>query len=482
MTTQVQLPGPQAVSSLRTSIDKALTTRQFDNRISQYLQPSDIDNLASNLNVRNIVESDETIPRVKKDLLVNDIGRNGRRMFVICLAANITMDYLSIFLLHGATDAEIPFAHDKFNDQPQDVRENASVFNEFQYLVPQVLTGGDFAAHYSSAGVPIELPGSSQGVEPLGFGVSGAVYKARIDTDYCKIPEITAESDQVGLTREVAIKVYKLGNKVQEIHARREISFADTLATDRPHKHVMKSYAAFTVHTQGQSEDSRYLVSELAQNSLQGLMLNESISSEKMTQGEGWVQQQIRGLAGALKLIHEPQDSRTGVHHDIKPDNILACGKGVTLKFTDWGCASFRASDDTPLSSPKTSARGQFPYLPPEHLDILPAGSPTGRPHDIWALGCVFTEILVWLTEGKDGHGTFAKDVYEKEGEHNCWFVGQDSTLDLSKVLKDKLDLLELGKWRNLVSIIRKMFTIDPQKRITARDLVIALDDPRNQI
>ncbi|KAH3917331.1 hypothetical protein HBH56_055570 [Parastagonospora nodorum] len=192
MTTQVYVPGPRAATSLHTYINDVLTTRYFDNKISRYLRPSDIDKLANDLNVRNIVESDRTIPRVKKNLLINVIKRKGRRMFIICVAAKITMHYLSIFLLHRATDAEIPFAHDKFIDQPQDVRDNASLFNEFQHLVPQALTGGGFAAHYSSAGVPIELPGSSQGVESLGSGVSGTVYKARLDTDYCKIPEITA--------------------------------------------------------------------------------------------------------------------------------------------------------------------------------------------------------------------------------------------------------------------------------------------------
>lgn len=484
MTTQVDHRNPQAASSLRGYIKNVLKTRHFDNMTSQYLLPSDLNLLASHLNIKNIVESDKTIPSVEKDLLVNEIERKGRRMFVICVAAGVTMDYLSIFLQHAATDAEIPFTEDKFSEQPQDVRDNASDFNRFQYLVPQVLTNGDFAASYSSAGVPIELLSSSQGVDPLGSGVSGAVYKARLDADYCHISDVRADPDLVGLTQEVAIKVYQLNSGVQQAHAKREISFAETIATDRHHKHIMKSYAAFTVHTQGQSGESCYLVSELAKKSLQGLMINDQVTSERMLKGAEWVKQQIRGLADALRLIHKPQNGYTGVHHDIKPDNILVCGKNNNLKFTDWGCASFKGADFTPSSSPKTSARGQFPYLPPEHLSDSPTGRPTGRPHDVWALGCVFTEMLVWLTEGKDSHGTFATKVYKNvnEDDHDCWFVGRGNTLTLSQVLKDKLDLLGTGTWRNLVSIIRKMFIIDPQNRITVEDLVTDLNDSQNQI
>ncbi|KAF2035538.1 kinase-like protein [Setomelanomma holmii] len=198
--------------------------------------------------------------------------------------------------------------------------------------------------------------------------------------------------------------------------------------------------------------------------------LPRNYSKRSKTMNEFWLLKQMWGIAGALANIHNPRRERRGYHHDIKPHNMLVFKESAnTIKFTDWGCASF---DDYRgnTASPTSGRHGMFPYLPPESF----GGVPTSRPHDIWSLGCVFVELLVWFIEGIPQLDQFTRTVADANvpgGRYGCWYLHTNGTSTRRSVLDIKLNHLEQVDGRKcapLVKTIRRMFDVRPKHRINA--------------
>ncbi|KAF5716645.1 serine threonine kinase, partial [Fusarium globosum] len=131
-----------------------------------------------------------------------------------------------------------------------------------------------------------------------------------------------------------------------------------------------------------------------------------------------WITSQCRGLVEALGEIHQAnivtgsaeeeasksQVKNFGIHLDIKPTNILYFSQETAnhplgiLKIADFGLT--RCSQE---------------YRSPEH-DI---GYVISRKVDIWALGCVFSELLTWmLLEHK------ARDEFRQARKQDALFSG----------------------------------------------------------
>ncbi|KAJ2894400.1 kinase-like protein [Zalerion maritima] len=139
-----------------------------------------------------------------------------------------------------------------------------------------------------------------------------------------------------------------------------------------------------------------------------------------------WAIEQWSGLSRALQCIHEgsPATDSTlhpeqyGRHGDIKPSNILcftpkdsSSFQGV-LKISDFGMAEFQRRD-TKLRSKVEDLRGISPtYRPPE--SEIPSNKVTSR-FDIWCIGCVYLEFVIWLLLGFDGVAAFSRERCEDD-------------------------------------------------------------------
>lgn len=135
-----------------------------------------------------------------------------------------------------------------------------------------------------------------------------------------------------------------------------------------------------------------------------------------------WVVEQCLGLAQALNKIHNWQDSqndsveadrlnvttssretrRYGRHGDIKPENILWFKDepdndttGV-LKISDFGLTRFN-SQHSASRQPRRGFSVSYTYRAPEIE--LEEGYMT-RSYDIWTLGCLYIEFVIWLLMG----------------------------------------------------------------------------------
>lgn len=129
---------------------------------------------------------------------------------------------------------------------------------------------------------------------------------------------------------------------------------------------------------------------------------------------------QILGLAEALNAAHNPTDSKfEGLnfrHGDLKPENILRFrndegAKGIgAFKIGDWGLAK-QHNIITVLRNVNTStAWGTRAYEPPEEASsqgaslIVPVpgqrSKKRSRLYDVWSMGCITLEFLIWLAYG----------------------------------------------------------------------------------
>jgi serine/threonine protein kinase len=132
-----------------------------------------------------------------------------------------------------------------------------------------------------------------------------------------------------------------------------------------------------------------------------------------------WVARQCLGIASGIVEIHrhltnqsskeqgekcegQKTDSLYGRHGDIKPRNILWFKDGPdpdgmgTLVITDFGIAEMNSKNS---KSGKSNRNIKFSptYCAPEaHVP----GGEIRQSYDIWTLGCLYLEFLVWLMGG----------------------------------------------------------------------------------
>lgn len=170
----------------------------------------------------------------------------------------------------------------------------------------------------------------------------------------------------------------------------------------------------------------------------------------------------------AVQFCHE----QLGIYHrDLKPENILIADGGMTLKLADFGLATNdTVSEDYGCGSTFYMSPGMLVvicslqcvasslsliFIFTECLSSIPYA--TG-PNDVWSLGV----ILVNLTSGRN--------PWKKASLDDPTFR---SYVNDSHVLKRILPSLS----DDLHSIIRRIFCIDPTKRITLpelRDAILA--------
>lgn len=188
------------------------------------------------------------------------------------------------------------------------------------------------------------------------------------------------------------------------------------------HKHLISLLATY------QQGNEYYLIFPWARGDLRSYWKDinpePSMNHDTIT----WMADQCYGIARGLYKIHqhetayfrrsgdhpfapkEPISSRArsgslklfGRHGDIKPQNIL-CFDSVdsklgmpTLKITDLGLAEFKTSiANIYKSSSKVSMTAA--YRPPEYDT---GNGKVGQSHDIWALGCLYLEMIAWILGG----------------------------------------------------------------------------------
>lgn len=222
-----------------------------------------------------------------------------------------------------------------------------------------------------------------------------------------------------------------------------------------------------------------------------------------------WFLEQLQGLASALKMIHDltdeedlaepsspmlqppspvlPEERMSAWHHDLKPENILFFWhtdppRGY-LRISDWGSGKVNTyrSGKTSINTP--SPTGTPTYEPPE---VLVEGR-TSRPYDVWSLGCVFLELLIWALFDFEAVKRFKKERYARRDlsaifsreDDAFWQRDESQSIVLRKAvdayilrLEDRVKRLQRPKaFQAVVDLIKAMLNVDRGRRITALDV-----------
>lgn len=163
-----------------------------------------------------------------------------------------------------------------------------------------------------------------------------------------------------------------------------------------------------------------------------------------------WMLKQLRGLCDGLNVLHE-HNCR---HGDIKPENILLFTEGGymgTLRLADVGLAKIhelattqRIKEYVHTNTNDATVR----YVAPQFGNVI------SRKSDVWALGCVFLEFLIWTLYGNEELQNFNKTVPRfSSGEEDApgintavqwWIKHMGSVLDLpDTALSDLLGVIK---------------------------------------
>ena len=214
-----------------------------------------------------------------------------------------------------------------------------------------------------------------------------------------------------------------------------------------------------------------------------------------------WFLEQLLGLANALHNLHNfadkrspasastlvapsPEVRKSGWHHDIKPENILYYqdigAKHGTFRIADFGSGKVHTYRSGSVNT--RSPNGTLTYEPPE----AKLEGATSRPYDVWSLGCVFLELLIWAIFNNEAvEGFTAERVARRFPESRTdafeddafWQMKEDNTPFLRGAVSYRIDELrkvalthEAQPFKEVVELIEKM--LDPYRRTR----IIALD------
>lgn len=273
-----------------------------------------------------------------------------------------------------------------------------------------------------------------------------------------------------------------------------------------PNKHIVTHLATWT------QDDRYYMLFPYAKCNLREYM-------ERVTFGGPdnenilWLLKQLRGLAKAIRTIHNlstretpkptpslappnlAQEKKSGWHHDLKPENILyypdpdyniISSNSGTFRIADFGAGKIHTYQSRSIGT--QSPNGTQTYEPPE----AKSEGATSRPYDIWSLGCVFLELLIWAVFDFETVKKFAREREDRRypdskieitTDDAFWQMAEDGRAYLRKSVNQRMELLrkyalqpEWHAFMEVLDLVSRMLEVDRPKRISALDLWDTLD------
>ena len=389
--------------------------------------------------------------------VVSSLSLTSWRLLSICIYAQVSVKYIVRALQAGIDDTKLPLskgtAPHVFPDQVlEKLCEVQCHFTALQF--DHAWQDDAYRLVSDDCIVPIHWKPES---DFLGRGRFGVVYKVRIH------PEHISFSHEV--THQFAMKMFTASDYHDDAHGLLLEAKPLKDLSQLQHQNLVVPVASW------QQNATLSILFQQATSNLETFL--KDIPQPSHNKNEVlWFFEQMRGLADALRLIHNvgpsglapatPEDGRrdhfAGYHHDIKPANILVFNDSSgrhdpIFKIADFGMSRVAqkfAHDDRH----KYSQYGTLRYRPPEEHEQS-SGQVSA---DIWSFGCVLAEILNWMIDpGKLGNDT-----------------DQHPMVDKARYLVTACK--RRGAFEDLAILIRRMLSIDPQQRPTASSVFNDLD------
>ncbi len=202
--------------------------------------------------------------------------------------------------------------------------------------------------------------------------------------------------------------------------------------------HLIKA-TAFYKKKNGDAEEYYFLFPWAKHGNLRTFW-KEKIPSIHDSSYMKWVFDQLVGLTDAIETLHH-QGEKTCRHGDLKPENVLCFNKsGSTAEKDQTSCVlvisdvglSRTHDNPTQLRSKSRMVAGEtLAYAAPE-TELFPE-RPTSRRYDIWSLGCLYLEFVIWLLYGIEELKRFGDDIGVGAGRR-FYIITSTSTLNVGRL------------------------------------------------
>jgi serine/threonine protein kinase len=203
-----------------------------------------------------------------------------------------------------------------------------------------------------------------------------------------------------------------------DANAKREVEALKIIRKEVKSDHVMKAIAYFQQrHINSQTLDHCFILPWAQRGNLRDFWIDGQTSSKTDL---NWVLRQLLGLIEAIAEMHGLKGDRNLRHGDLKPENILCFQDDpqseIRLVITDVGLAKTHAKatdkrmEMQEFTSTKVStSRYEAPELKAQDdkARVLP------RAFDVWAMGCIGMEFVIWLLYGLTGLVRFTDETME---------------------------------------------------------------------
>ncbi|ORY12267.1 kinase-like domain-containing protein [Clohesyomyces aquaticus] len=477
-------------------IEDRTVTYNFRGHDQEFLPKDALEEVTARQNIEEAVLRDANLrlnPQ-ERNKLIDTISTKAPKLFATCLYCNFPMKFLKGLLDTGRTDGSLPLAKGDCPD-PEYERGFKTTFwgNQKRFNAPFFPL--DF--HKSLAvGVPIPIQFDEEPENLKGKGAFGVVSKVRIHPSHHSFPKseinemASDRSNDETNDKEAKGDIFAMKVIQHQASAVREKEFVTAMSGVEKFDHYARCFASFTLGA------NYYMIYELADCNLQEFVLIYPDRKSHTFLTTCWLLKQTSGLASALRQIHLPVSSKptnklgvpgneetTGYIHDIKPDNILCyIGKPNCFRLADYSCAKVAkyvasASGNNRRSHQTLSRSGTPNYRAPE----CHRGGSTSRPYDLWSLGCVFLELLVWFYEGTSAVDEFVEarsgSLYPGGIEdESFYFEDTKNVKRLRGAVVDKIRQLSdtcTGRLKFFLETITMLLKISTLDRLSAP----ALDD-----
>ncbi|KAI0539606.1 kinase-like protein [Xylaria digitata] len=200
-----------------------------------------------------------------------------------------------------------------------------------------------------------------------------------------------------------------------------------------------------------------------------------------------WCFQQMFGLVDALFVLHEAKYR----HGDLKPENIfhfrnsddpdIPQGGYGRFVIADVGISKFHHQATELRHSGTDTKATTLCYRAPEAQrdeDKPGQAKPRSRKYDIWSVGCIFMEIVIWLLYDHKTIDVF-REIRRGHDEKAAYYKCIGGHVEFHPAVSEGLKALRsdprCAKGTGLADLIdliaNKLIVILPEKRATAKEL-----------
>ncbi|KEY64228.1 hypothetical protein S7711_03513 [Stachybotrys chartarum IBT 7711] len=422
----------------KTENDKKIET---DHRLSEELEISHLDGkISCALKVDQLDKAKNFMPRGCIDTLITEdivarlltfsalskeessnvvkfvMDAPAKKIFAIAIRSVCTIPQLSNLLNQcfesNFCDTDLPITDENrhkiaFFDRMNKEHEFArwtNTFEDYQWDFEAPAFSNDEPDITLSPKAPLPFVHFEKDVGSGGFGAvhKVIVHEAHRDHSAFHVSENTGEAALKRMDRPEHVE----GGSLQEAQALKDLS----------HKHIIEFIAV--IH----KEPNNYLMLRWANG---GDLQNYWEKKPDPRLSASFVKSvftQFHGLIHALNYIHTFPHG-TYRHTDIKPANILRIvdnhelqnGQIGVLKISDLGLAK-KHTKPTSLRRGTVARATTYRYQPPEAAYELTQEG-IGRRYDIWSMGCVMMELIIWLLHGTKALNEFS--TWRGKDSHN---------------------------------------------------------------